>query len=347
MSRPGDALDLLRRAADSYLDASIDETLGMTWWNGLSEAARAGWLQRAGTAVAAEAWEYFKRNRDAEMDDDLMLDSTFWFDEFSIPQYDHLVEQGRISREDADLYRKQRAEMGLPMDIDKLQARPDPAYEWIYRSGGPRVNGGFDVELHGLIWQPAGYSEHGKLSSPDHGVPGGYLLRELSRPYDGAGVRWNVTYKVAEGVYARVAGRTEGFDEAAAAAAAQRFEPVVIVAGMDLYPHGENGAGFVAAVNGHALEIQPYAFPDRTGFRWELSLADDSTMKRLAKLFGSHALRGDAPTAQAAAGDAAVAASRVLALCGELVGSEPFAAGKQTGRAAVHADLAAFLRERA
>ena len=39
-----------------------DELMGMTWWNGLSERARALWLQRAGTAVAADAWALFKAN---------------------------------------------------------------------------------------------------------------------------------------------------------------------------------------------------------------------------------------------------------------------------------------------
>ncbi len=37
-----------------------DEVLGMAWWNGLSERDRAHWLQRAGSAIAADAWALFK-----------------------------------------------------------------------------------------------------------------------------------------------------------------------------------------------------------------------------------------------------------------------------------------------
>ncbi len=39
-----------------------DELLGMVWWNGLYERARALRLQRAGSAVVADAWALFKAN---------------------------------------------------------------------------------------------------------------------------------------------------------------------------------------------------------------------------------------------------------------------------------------------
>jgi hypothetical protein len=38
-----------------------DETAGMVWWNSLSEADRADWLARAGSAVPADAWAAYKR----------------------------------------------------------------------------------------------------------------------------------------------------------------------------------------------------------------------------------------------------------------------------------------------
>jgi hypothetical protein len=41
-------------------EPAADELLGMAWWNGLSDRARALWLQRVGTAVAADAWALFK-----------------------------------------------------------------------------------------------------------------------------------------------------------------------------------------------------------------------------------------------------------------------------------------------
>jgi hypothetical protein len=43
-------------------DPNDDEKAGMAWWNGLSERARALWLQRAASAVAADAWALFKAN---------------------------------------------------------------------------------------------------------------------------------------------------------------------------------------------------------------------------------------------------------------------------------------------
>jgi len=39
---------------------SPDEAAGMVWWNGLTERQRAQWLDRAGSAVVAEAWAVFK-----------------------------------------------------------------------------------------------------------------------------------------------------------------------------------------------------------------------------------------------------------------------------------------------
>lgn len=38
-----------------------DETAGMVWWNSLTEADRAAWLARAGSAVPAEAWAAYQR----------------------------------------------------------------------------------------------------------------------------------------------------------------------------------------------------------------------------------------------------------------------------------------------
>ena len=43
-----------------------DETAGMVWWNSLSEADRADWLMRAGSAVPADAWAVYKRSGDVD-----------------------------------------------------------------------------------------------------------------------------------------------------------------------------------------------------------------------------------------------------------------------------------------
>jgi hypothetical protein len=42
---------------------TTDETMGMAWWNGLTEPERAQWMQVAGdTDVAADAWAAFKED---------------------------------------------------------------------------------------------------------------------------------------------------------------------------------------------------------------------------------------------------------------------------------------------
>lgn len=331
-------------------EPTADEALGMTWWNGLTDVERAGWLQRADTSVVADAWAFFKSDRDAGTDDDdRSYDSSFWFDEFTIPHYDYLVERGRITQAEADEYRKLRVDMGLPMDFGQLKSQPDAAYEWIYRLGGPSIGEGSDVELHGLHWTARAYGQHGRLSFDTTEVPGGYLSRDISRSHDGQGVSWSATYKLpgADGVYARASGKTDSFDGAVAASTEVLFEPITL-AGLQFYPSGWQVRSLIAAFNGESLEITAGATKDdEPGFQWKLSLPQESVMYRLANLFGSSQLRGLAPTAEAAAGDAVAAMSRVMALCGELVGSEPFAAGVQVGKAVVQADLGAFLLERA
>ena len=327
---------------------AADEALGMAWWNGLTEVERANWLQRAGTSVVAEAWAFFKYQRDDADVDDRTLDSSFWFDEFTLPQYDYHEAQGRITQEEADQYRKLRADMGLPMDFGELKSRPDPQFEWIYRLGGPSLGMGCDVELEGLHWSAHACGEHGLLRFVTTEVPGGYLEREVRRPHDCQGASWSATYKVpgAEGVYARASGKSDNFADAVRASTEVDFEPILL-AGLQFYRGGWNSQSLVAAFDGQELHIYPGTTDDAPSFRWELSLPDKSSMYRLASLFGSTSLRGHASTAEAAASDALAAMNRAMALCGEMVGSEPFVAGLQAGKASVRADLAAFLLERA
>ena len=40
-----------------------DERSGIAWWNSLTPMARSYWLAYAGTAVVADAWEFFKRDQ--------------------------------------------------------------------------------------------------------------------------------------------------------------------------------------------------------------------------------------------------------------------------------------------
>lgn len=39
---------------------TVAEQVGIIWWNGLTERARADWLRRAGSTVPADAWRAFK-----------------------------------------------------------------------------------------------------------------------------------------------------------------------------------------------------------------------------------------------------------------------------------------------
>jgi hypothetical protein len=39
---------------------TTDESRGIAWWSDLSEADREAWLQRAGSALPADAWAAFK-----------------------------------------------------------------------------------------------------------------------------------------------------------------------------------------------------------------------------------------------------------------------------------------------
>jgi hypothetical protein len=41
--------------------ASVEETVGVEWWNAMSEDQRAYWLREANTAIVAEAWAYYQR----------------------------------------------------------------------------------------------------------------------------------------------------------------------------------------------------------------------------------------------------------------------------------------------
>jgi hypothetical protein len=48
-------------AIDAHRQPTDDEQAGIDWWNALTEAQRADWLETAGTAVPAQAWAAYKR----------------------------------------------------------------------------------------------------------------------------------------------------------------------------------------------------------------------------------------------------------------------------------------------
>lgn len=45
-------------------EASPDDLLGVAWFNGISEFARAYWLAQAGSARPSDAWTAYKRKQE-------------------------------------------------------------------------------------------------------------------------------------------------------------------------------------------------------------------------------------------------------------------------------------------
>ena len=52
--------------AASIQNATEDEQAGVSWWNALTEQERGFWLAAAMSATPADAWECFKRSREAD-----------------------------------------------------------------------------------------------------------------------------------------------------------------------------------------------------------------------------------------------------------------------------------------
>lgn len=75
------SVTITRSDCDTILSAlrarvpTANETLGMAWWNHLTEQERAAWLQRAGSAVAADAWAEFQRGAASEEAKGLVRDA--------------------------------------------------------------------------------------------------------------------------------------------------------------------------------------------------------------------------------------------------------------------------------
>ncbi|MGJ9420443.1 hypothetical protein ACHAC9_22205 [Massilia sp. CMS3.1] len=48
----------------SAVEPTVDEQLGMDWWNSLTEKRRAHWLAKAGSAAPFAAWQAFRAAED-------------------------------------------------------------------------------------------------------------------------------------------------------------------------------------------------------------------------------------------------------------------------------------------
>lgn len=63
--RPGGRQAQTERVLALHPNADLqDAVAGMRWFNGLPKAERRRWLDAAGSAVPADAWEAFKRGRE-------------------------------------------------------------------------------------------------------------------------------------------------------------------------------------------------------------------------------------------------------------------------------------------
>jgi hypothetical protein len=272
-------------------------------------------------------------------------DSSFWFDPHTIPQYDLLVRDGRITAQEAQQLRADRAAAGLPMTFAELQPRPHPAFAWVAATGGPVVTQEQErVNIDGHVWTAwawdVGRGQHearGELQL--HNAAAEYDARKLSKaPPPNDGVAWEATYQVAEGVYARLRGTEPDFARAHAAVCAVDFSPQHLGGGLDWFTHGGTD-GWIAAWEGQALEVRKvdYTIDPASQWRWEISLAESSPLKALAKMFGGYQLQGFAASIDAAIADALGAPTRAQVLAAQLLADDRFEAGRQAGRAELKA----------
>jgi len=283
-----------------------------------------------------------------------MGDSSFWYDPHTIPQYDLLVADGFVSREEADEHRRGREEMGLPMTFADLKPRPHPAFEWLLQAGGPVVvSDDFQrLEIDGRSWTADnfGSSKHGKLTHhmTVDGDDDGYEVREIGKAFDTSKgeVEWSASRKIGTGIYARVRDCAPDFETAVRDALALSFVPTTLC-GLDFLPSGygwQAGAAYLANYGGHGLEIHKWTkSSEEETWTWKLDLEKGSVLSRLAELFNAYQLGGQAATKEAAVQDAMAAATKVKLLCAELIGDGSFESGRQTGRDELRAQIIALL----
>lgn len=276
-----------------------------------------------------------------------MSDSDFWYDPFTIPQYDRLVEDGAVSLEEADTHRRGREEMGLAMTFDALPPRPHKKFEWLYAAGGPAVPTAdyyAAFEHVGLEWRVDAIGDFGTLN---HSVSSGdeaYHVLKVSKSHstrEGEAVRWEVQKKIADGIYARMSGFEGDAPAAFATVMAASMAPEHFL-GLDWFPHfhGVSGTGVIAVYEGEELTLAKW----NTGaeWRWSLSLADGSVTRRMAAMFGNYQLSGEAESREGAAQAGMAAKNQLMLLCAELIGDDSFEAGRQAGRSELRAQIAAL-----
>ena len=289
-------------------------------------------------------------------DDDAPIgaDSDFWYDAHSIPQYELLVREGRVTQEQADMHRRGRAEMGLPMTFAELKPRPHPRFTWLLAAGGPSITGdGERIEIDGRQWRASAWSTDdrpGTLSHYDElEEKDGYLHRELHTPHEKKeGVRWSASYKLPahDKRYARVSGQADTFSEAMAQVLAVDFHAGQAWGGTTWYPN--EYSGWIAVVDDNELTVAYHPWVQDVGlrWRWEVRPAEGTILRRIAELFSDYRLAGSSASQEEAAAAALAAPAQLRVLAAELLavnaGSE-YERGRQAGRAEVKARITALL----
>ncbi len=281
-------------------------------------------------------------------------DSDFWYDPHTIPQYDLLVRDGRVTQEEADTHRRGRAEMGLPMTFEDLKPRPHPRFAWLLAAGGPSITGDGDrIDIDGRQWRasawanddrPGTLSHYDKLDEKD-----GYLHRELSKPHEAKeGVRWNASYKLParENAYARVYGQAVTFNDAVAQVLAVDFHAGQSWGGATWYPNEHSG--WIAVVDDNTLTAAHHPWVKDVGqqWRWEVRPPEGTILRRIADLFSDFRLAGNAASQEEAASAALAAPAQLRVLAAELLGlnaGTEYERGRQAGRAEVKARISALL----
>ena len=274
-----------------------------------------------------------------------MADADFWFGEHSIPQYELLVRDGLLSQAEADDYRAQRTEMGLPMTFAELEAAPHEAFRWVKAAGGPSIGPEQELERAGVRWRVDVLGGRGRVLTYErspNGDPDKFLSQEVTAAWDGNGLMWEASFQVSEHVFATRSNRVQTFDDAVAAVFAVDFKPNEF-AGQRWYESGTGAEpGWVAAIDGRRVDLQSINAGDASAWRWQRSLDEGSPKHAMAKLFGGYQMSGQATTRDAAALDAIAAQSRLLGLAADLIGGDDFKAGRRAGIAAAQACLQAL-----
>lgn len=223
-------------------------------------------------------------------------DSSFWMDEFSIPQYDYLVAQGVVTQEEADNFRKLREECGLPMTFVELKERPWPVlpeYEWLLDVGGPRITSYSEqLVIDSVEWRADSETQaeirgKGGLEAIKHGEDYFHLLK-IRFPYGENPphpVDWESVFLVTEGVYARVRGGADSFEEARKAVKAVEVAPKSLN-GHNLYRH-ERGYLLALSADDYVEVMPPYENSDNPVWRWERHLPENSPYEQLRKSMGA------------------------------------------------------------